>query len=374
MNTLDNIKKRIFINPLTSLFLICGFTISILIISISISFVSELYAAQDKKNEHTPPNGRQYEIFSGESVDISDIFNGICDGSGIIVNGIIVNPDMKEVNTIVSVSAEWFASDDVWHYPVSEGRYYTAEEIKNGEKLVLIGCNLKDCVYKENGSEYIDIEGEKYQVIGVVGFLNQRSLWDNRLFMPATALPQNIKDRISCHINYILYSQNNDYSLCEEVILSSLHKRDETATMQYIGEINTENVISDFLEFLDEIVIIAAIGYIIAIIFAINITIFWMQSRNREMAIRKALGYKNKDIIKMLIQEMTGLILLSLIFAVILQAVLYVLLESLGGYTLKIYFSNVFIGLLVVMITGVLVSVFPICRIIKIQPKDAIEM
>ena len=45
----------------------------------------------------------------------------------------------------------------------------------------------------------------------------------------------------------------------------------------------------------DKIYIIALVGYIVSMIYAVNIVIFWIEKRKYEIGLRKALGYKNKD-------------------------------------------------------------------------------
>ena len=49
----------------------------------------------------------------------------------------------------------YFKNDDVWHYPLVSGKYFTADDVKNGNKVVLIGSSLDEYSYKKNNEKYL---------------------------------------------------------------------------------------------------------------------------------------------------------------------------------------------------------------------------
>lgn len=343
-----------------------------------VSFVSQYMIAKQEKENAIPPNGKQYILSweHGKSFDTyNDIFAGIREGTGIIVNGIMVHLDDREVNTFSQASGEWFTRDDEWHYPLSEGRYYTAKEIEEGKKVVLIGKNYKENVYNEDGKDYIDIEKEKYEVIGIVGIKGELSLWDSRIFMPCTAIPKttDFGNSGTNYISFIMHNKDDDFSKDEEVILKNAIKILGESSFDYIGEIESEDLAGGLINIEDVIFSVAILGYIVSLVYSINIVVFWIENRRKEIGVRKAVGYTNKDIAKLLIAEMIGLCLASCVVALIIQFILWILCGSLLGYNLKIYVSNIVIGLAMVLITSLLISILPVLKMLKIQAVEVLR-
>ena len=371
-------KKRIMNTPLTSAFLVIGLVLSMLTISVGVSFIAEHMKAQYDKENAQPPNGQQYDLMwsdVNEFNSIEDIFSGIRQHTGVIINGLMVHIDESQVNTYSSVSAEWFTQDEGWHYPLSEGRYYTKDEVASGKKVVLVGKYYKEYIYEENGNEYIDIENEKYQVLGIVGFGEQMSLWDSRVFMPCTSLPQSIMDEcfIYCDINYILYNYDGSFVSDEEKIQENAENMFDGSDIAYLGEIQSGNMMEDLMNSQDMIYTIAIVGYLVSLVYAINIVVFWMEKRKREIGIRKALGYTNRDITKLLLAEMLGFSVISFVMAILIQFVLKIFMGSLAGYTLQIYVANIVIGLIMILLTAVVTSILPVRKMLKIQPVEALK-
>lgn len=383
MDFVKNIIKmtmhRIKNTPFTTLFLISGLALAMLIISISVSFVSELMVAISEKDRAKPPNGEQYCILWSdddvkENIDIQVIFGGISQGTGMIFNGLMVHIDEEEINTYASVSGELFFDNDTWHYPLIEGRYYTAEEIEKGEKVVLIGKNYQKYIYKENGAEYIDIETEKYEVLGIVGLGEQASLWDARVFMPYTSIPQRLMSESmnGGGIGFIIYS-NTQEKLKEDIkrIRNNVSVLGDESEMMYVGEIDIEDITGALAS--DLIIVIAILGYIATMIYAINIMIYWMEKRKKEIATRKAIGYKDRDIVKLLLAEMVGISGLAFVLAMVIQGVLGVFMDSIAGYNLQIYVYNIVVGIIVISLTAIITSALPVWKMLKVQPIDALR-
>ena len=70
---------------------------------------------------------------------------------------------------------------------------------------------------------------------------------------------------------------------------------------------------------------------------------------------------------------MIGLSAISSLVAVVVQGVMKMFMNSIGGYTLQIYVSNIVVGLAMVLLTSVITSLMPVRKILKIQPVEAIK-
>jgi len=377
-NMFEMTKRRIVQTPTTAIFLILGLALSMLMISMGTSFVAEHLYAESEKENAKPPNGRQYDmVWSGDKTfeQIGECFQGIRKKTGVIVNGLMVHIDESEVNTYAPVSAEWFVEDNNWHYPVSEGKYFTKEQIENKEKVVLIGKTYKEYTYKENNKTYINIEKEKYQVLGIVGTSEQISLWDSRIFMPCTVLPAKvIKEMSEYHyMTFILYNENRNFKKDEDVIQRNIKKLFSDPKVSFQGKIESGDMAENLINNPDMIYTIAIVGYLVSLIYAINIVVFWMEKRKYEIGIRKALGYKNRDIIGIILSEMQGFSIISCVVAVAIQFIGSVIFGTIANYTLHIYLPNVIVGIVVVFFTTFITSIWPIRKALRIQPIEILR-
>ncbi len=383
MNFIENIikmtKKRLKDTPFTSIFLIIGLTLAMLIISICVSFASEIITAINERDKAQPPNGKQYYALwnrdeANKTVGIENVFCNISGETGIIVNSLMMHVDDEDIDIYASASGEWFTHNDVWHYPLAEGRYYTVEEIERGEKVVLIGRNYEKHIYIENGIEYIDIENERYEVLGIVGTRGHTSLWDARLFMPCTALPEKIQKQCENNggLGFIVYS-NTEESLQQdvEIIQSNTKQLYTDGEVSYAGEIESKIGIGAVAS--DVIVAVAILGYMATMVYAVNIMVFWIEKRKKEIAVRKAVGYKDRHIIKLLLAEMIGVSGISFVLALLCQSVLKKFMDTIAGYNLKIYMSNVIVGVIVICLTAVITSALPVWKTLMVNPIEALK-
>ena len=367
---------------LTAFLLMFGLTLSILLISVGTSFVAECLGATDTKLKEMPPNSVLYMMERStergfQAEDFNELFKGLSNTSGIIVNGLMFHVNGSEINSFASVSAEWFADDAGWHYPVAEGRYFTSEEIQRKKKVIMIGSGYKDCAWKKNGKEYVTIKGEDYQVIGIVGFQNQRSVWDYRLFMPCTALPEEYIQEISAvgqeNISFILYAENSNPEKDVENIEKNGKKLYRDFSLTYIGEAQVENVMSNIIASQDNIFLVAVIGYVVTVLFAINIVVLWSEKRRYEMIVRKSFGYTNSMIARMILGEILGVAFISSLLSVAIQEILSVVVGQIAEYTLEIYWQNILVGIVVVFLTAILTTIWPVIKISRIQPAAGIQ-
>ena len=375
------VKHRINQSKATSLFFIFGMVISMLLCSIGISFSSELIYAAMNKEKFAPPNGTVYslnikgdDIIDMDTSSINTLLKGIRSDTGVIFNNFYIPLNKDEINAYNSASAEWFSEDDNWHYPVSRGRYYTAKEVKNGDKVVAIGKLLEKNTYEENGKQYIDIYGEKYEVVGIVGFKNQSSLWDGRLFIPATSLPEKEIENHSLDMSgMILYNEDSNFKEDINIIEKNSKKLCKSMQIEYGGKIQTENMIENLIQSFDDIYILVITGYLATLIYSINIVILWVEKRRFEIGVRKAFGYTDKDIAKMIFQELFGITLVSAVISIAIQEILSLVLGRLGNYPFKIYLPNIIISIVIVLITALITSVIPVIKALLIPPASTLK-
>lgn len=88
------------------------------------------------------------------------------------INGI----DHRDVVISEEFKGNWGST-----YPILEGTFYTEQDIKKGEKVVLLGKNIAK-KYLDKEKKFISIDDEEYKVIGIVGYKGKESAFDNSIF------------------------------------------------------------------------------------------------------------------------------------------------------------------------------------------------
>ena len=373
---------RIKQSPLLSALLIFGLVTSILLISLGTSFVSNLYYSDKAKNQYNPKKAKVYDITysalkSSDSSVMNKLFSKVDNDTGLFINDLLLHTNASEVNVYNKVSGEYFTNNNVWHYPLISGSYYTAEDVKKGNKVVVLGSKLLKEAYERNGNKYIEIEEEEYLIKGVIGIPNEKSSWDNRIIMPCTSMPKNyFKNNLQRDledISFVIYNEKGEYSQDIKQINSEGKKLFDNFTLDYLGELQDDNSLKVVVENPDFLLFVALIGYIITIIFAINITVFWIEKRKYEISVRKAFGFTNGSILKMIFKEMIGFAIISFAIAIIVQFLLGLAVGSIANYTLKLYLPNLVIGLFVVLVTALVTTLIPAIKAIKVEPAEALK-
>ena len=373
---------RIKQSPLLSALLIFGLVTSILLISLGTSFVSNLYYSDKAKNQYNPKKAKVYDITysalkSSDSSVMNKLFSKVDNDTGLFINDLLLHTDASEVNVYNKVSGEYFTNNNVWHYPLISGSYYTAEDVKKGNKVVVLGSKLLKEAYERNGNKYIEIEEEEYLIKGVIGIPNEESSWDNRIIMPCTSMPKNyFKNNLQRDledISFVIYNEKGEYSQDIKQINAEGKKLFDNFTLDYLGELQDDNSLKIVVENPDFLLFVALIGYIITIIFAINITVFWIEKRKYEISVRKAFGFTNGSIMKMIFKEMIGFAIISFAIAIIVQFLLGLAVGSIANYTLKLYLPNLVIGLVVVLVTSLVTTLIPAIKAIKVEPAEALK-
>ena len=242
------------------------------------------------------------------------------------------------------------------------------------KNVVLIGKRLQKYVEEENGEKYIGIEGTRYKVLGMVGFKDKDSLWDSRLFMPITSLPDKELDNLeSVSFNCVIYNDKNVVAENMELLKQGFTQKFDNVEIENIGKLETDNVTEQIVENPDNILLMGILGYLVAVVYAINIVALWMEKRRKEMGVRKAFGYSNLSITKLIMCEMAGLTFLGCIIGLGIQFLLKLFISHILDYDLTIYISNVVISVGIIAITTLLTSIWPIMKIMKIQPVEIVK-
>ena len=201
------------------------------------------------------------------------------DGGYVFLRGmdVYINSSRTYNNSVVISCGE--IPEEV--YRLSAGRYPSEEEYEKNEPVVLAGFYFRNDVEREEGIDYIEIEGERYKVIG---YLNDASAG---IVMPNTAVQPNLKERmerqvgVSLMLSLMPLDEGNSglYDECMEVLTQS--RLEAYAGSEFF--VPTGERTETFLNY-------SKIILIFCILFLCFVMEFWIRIRLKEFAIKRAIG------------------------------------------------------------------------------------
>ena len=385
-NIFKNYKKNI----ISVIFLIIGYFIGILSLSIGISIINDVRQYSLDSTSGNPDNiAISYIDFknldSNFSTTINNLINNLSNDVEIQVlnlKDIYVNNNDNYKACIVPTISNCKTN---WHVPILQGNYFSSEDYISDNKVVILGKDLASTLFPNgiNNDSKINIYDNYYKVIGVCGRKYRETQWDNAVYIPFNSYPEILntdkyKQDDEYSLSLFLRKSNNSSLKFENFINSTLQQKLQYTPYQYT--MNMEYIESrDNSSFFNSIIgttLIAGMILIIVIINVINLSLFWIFNRKKEICIKKLLGATDSNIIIAIILETTSIAIFSTLLALIVQLIISQIsssyLISLGIHC-DISFINFIICFFIAIICGFTSSIIPVKEMLKMQPIESLK-
>lgn len=375
MNMIRLFNKQIKAHPITILFFIIGYFISMLTISVGISNKVNINDMIIEANNGIYKNSLDIQFNFVKDIKYDDVlrnFKDISKGSKIVIDSLSSVIGESEVKLV----GEFFMSDGTYNvYPLIKGRLYTAKEIENKDKVVVVGKELQSYITTKNNISYINIGGCDYKVIGIVGHTQKPSLWDNEILMPATSVPESSKTSfLMMHSgSAMLISKDNMEGTDCKSIINNFKKIDSESNVNAARKKESNNTILDSLIDDNSLFSFAGIIFAFSIINIINISSFWINERRNEIGIKKAFGIKNFQIIMMLFMEFMSITLITAVITLGFQFLLSIFVKKLYGYYIVLSLENFLLAIGVSILSALITVIIPSIEVLKINPVEALK-
>ncbi len=247
--------------------------------------------------------------------------------------------------------------------PLTDGREINHSDFTSKKPVVLLG-NQKG--YKLG--DILQIGRTDYEVVGLTGIKDfDLPNYSHAIYISAINLPNEVYNSISAEgkLKFSLYNPSSDFT---ESFLNELNKIGITpvpAEPPATFAIDNHSYIDVFTSIL--------YIYLISTLNMLNISIFWVNRRKKEIGIRKAFGYSNADIMILFIKEMGLIISACVMLVVVILFALSPVLESFTGRRIVYGYSNIIISIVFIVITTLLSVFIPILIASKIEPAEMVK-
>jgi putative ABC transport system permease protein len=260
---------------------------------------------------------------------------------------------------------------------MGEGRFFTAEEVARGAKVVVIGSDVKDKFFP-NGTavgKILKLRGIPLQVLGVEekrgSFMGDSQ--DRHIYIPITLHKQmfNRGGGINLHGKTTTKENFND-SIDEAKLLMRNYRQllgseEDTFSLVNVDEFNSQ--MDQFTSAIAAVVIpITMIILIVGGIVVMNIMLVSVTERTFEVGLRKALGATRKQILLQFLIESALLCVVGGILGLLLAIGVTNLITYLLEITMTVTIGYIILSVGVSSIIGVVAGLYPAWKAARLDP------
>lgn len=276
--------------------------------------------------------------------------------------------------------------DKVFNLDIEKGRYFSAFESSGGKNVVIIGSDVANKLFgvKNPIDEQIKVLGRKVTVIGVVKKEGEGAFGtspDNQIFLPVNYI-KNIVDINNEFYNPFIAVKakknvDNDEMKDELTgVMRSLRRLKPVAEDNFA--LNETSLMSEGFKSIFGVVtlagwIIGGFSILVGGFGIANIMFVSVKERTNIIGIQKSLGAKNYFILLQFLFEAVFLCLLGGSLGLLLIYLGTLFIQYLSGMDLVLTQANIFLGLFVSLLIGLVSGLFPAFNASRLDPVEAIR-
>ncbi len=287
----------------------------------------------------------------------------------------------------VNLSGITFGHSEVYDMPISQGRYFTMQEVESGRNVVLIGANIAEALFPntEASGRRIKLKGLNYTVVGVLkeqgeNFIGTPSSDDN-CFIPYRSFRKLYATGKMFGVESVVAVKGRDNDQKLKLLEGDLtglmrRKRGLRPRDESNFALNRSEMVADQLGILFKQV--SFIGFLIGLFamlvggFGIaNIMFVSVKERTNIIGIQKSLGAKNYFVLWQFLFESIFLCVLGGLAGLFL--VYLTTFIPLGSFQIIMNMKNIILGLVIAATVGTLSGIIPAVMAARMDPVIAIR-
>ncbi len=336
-----------------------------------------------------PGGERRGGVRSGsrESLTIKDAqaiistIDGIAAVSPLVRGRAQVTYYNENVNTTISGAALTYF--DIRNFEIDKGRGLTANEEKRTSRVAILGANTAELLFKNQNpiDEHIRIKNVNFKVVGVLKPKGDQG-WFNPDEIVVVPYPTAMKQLFGqAHLNEIDIKAAPDANLkrVEDDISKLLRKRhriiDDAENDFHVR--NQAEIIDMASTFTRTFTIllggIASISLIVGGIGIMNIMLVTVTERTREIGIRKAIGAKDRDILRQFLLESILISAIGGLLGIVTGFAAAIALKEFTNFQTVIETSSIVLSLSVSTSVGIFFGYYPALRAARLDPITALR-
>lgn len=399
--SLDSLKRNRSRSALTILGIVIGITAVILALSIGQSAqglilgqVADLGSdlifieASSGQSASGPP-----DPFVEQSLDLKDVKALERSGNFLAVSPVIAStaPGTRgEVSQFVQIDGVTSTYLDIFPADLADGRFIDETDVETRARVIVLGKEVAEDFFGNEDpiGKRVELRRRSFRVVGVMAEQGTRFFQnlDARVALPITTLQRDLLG--VDYVNYISLRAKGDVEFAKEeatYIMRDAHEIDNPSGDSALDDflvstqsdaVATVGVIGLVLTIL--LSSIAAISLVVGGIGIMNIMLVSVTERTREIGLRKALGAKERDILRQFLLEavvltgLGGIVGVSLGIGFSLGAGALVS-NYVDGWSAIIPPQAILLAVVVSSLIGIAFGYYPARRAARLNPIDALR-
>ena len=277
------IFRKIFRYKLTSIFFIIGQLIIYITIFGALAVYNRAYDKEKDRINAVYKNRIELEINMSKKVDFMSFFADSTNTGNAVISGKLAL-GILELGT--SVRSELIIlSYELMNFKLESGRL-PGENAKNGRLEVAVGRNKAKFATVENGKKYLVIEGDRYEISGILGS-DKSDYWDNKVVLNIACLGDKTLNSLMKKMSYTVELGSNSYELDDtyKTVYGNIKSIDQDSVIKAKKLIsNGESTLEKSMA--KENMQVNVITYIFCVLNSMIISEFWIIQRRKEFAIK----------------------------------------------------------------------------------------
>jgi len=264
------------------------------------------------------------------------------------------------------------------------GRFFTDEEVKNRDKVVLLGMTVvKELFGNVNPvGKTVKINLINFRVIGILpvkGTAGPRDQDDTALIPITTAMYRLLGKQYIDSI-YVEVKSPDLIDAAQGAVSKLIIKqhrlvtKDQQDSFSIFNMADIKNMLTSTTQTMSLLLgAIAAISLLVGGIGIMNIMLVSVTERTREIGLRKAIGANNKDILVQFLIEAVLMSFIGGLLGIILGGGASLLITVVAGWSARVSLSSVILATVFSLAIGVIFGLWPARQAARLNPIEALR-
>lgn len=369
---ISNVFKNIKNNKKIMLILLVTITICQLVITLIAVGYKNAYEGFIKENNGLNKTSIKlvYNPSINDSSYMSSILNEIDENIHI---RIIRNLPLEGVRFQPIVNFEYFKGNiESVPMPIINGDNFVRNDIKNNNKGALVGKEIVDEIKKSQKTKEmkeITVNNVAYNVKGIMGREKYRTEMDGIIVILMNNLDENEKKSVfkDGQFDIILNGNGNEMKVGKEIV-EKVKKYDKNVKIEFREIQKNRNIYLNIFGDNEYFKVLLIMTYVLSLISCIYIVNYWIKTMNKKLSIRIAFGSSNRNTILFVLLNILVMSIIATILTVFIIATLNPLLNKYSNIRFGFYIDNIAITFLLSLVNSLIILIFNLYRLFKINP------
>ena len=246
-----------------NIFIIVIFFIVSLFISLLFNIIESSYNYTKENNEILSTNAMELEINNAD-ITYEDLLNILNETPGVYLE--------KDNLSLDAYYGKFIYFNETLKYtpPLISGEFLNTEMFNSlNNKYCVIGKNLSSLIKERNNQKYVSINGEEYLVIGIMGYSNKESVFDEKFYV-------NINPHILTDINGKWIIDGDNVKGIYDIINSNAKNIDNDIKISLLSLDRAESSIVDVFSNKVYLIIIFALVILTLLLNIVNLLLLFI--------------------------------------------------------------------------------------------------